>query len=308
MGKKLKAKEIRVLDDHSNAEDADKVDGLVALLKDAEKDGCLSALKKHGHDVKYLTDPSRYSYIDLSGINSDEEVLEIGSSMGQHTRHIAKKCKTLSTIEVVRQQAELQALWCAEEGLENVDITAGGASGKLPFDDNSFDLIFFNYVLEWCAGRQEGAPEEFHKKFIQEIARVLKPGGRLYLSTKNRFAIQYVLGSVDEHLGIRFGHILPRFVQSYFRKRAVLEFPAGYLHSWNGLETILRSSGFSDCERLLAFPTARYPMYSGTFSDFDRSSIDTSKLGKRDRWPLKLPSPLFRFTTNSLVFLATLKK
>jgi ubiquinone/menaquinone biosynthesis C-methylase UbiE len=42
---------------------------------------------------------------------------------------------------------------------------------KLPFDDNSFDVVFHSLVLHWTADP---------RKSIKEIARVLKPGGLVF--------------------------------------------------------------------------------------------------------------------------------
>jgi len=281
---------------------------LEELISDAKQIGCIDALSKHDHNISYLMDEKRASYIDLIGLKPSDDVLEIGSSMGQHARLMAAQCKTLSGLEVVPLQAAFSKLWCGEDGLQNVNVTAGGMSGKMPYDDASFDVVTCNYVLEWCAGRHDGDPRAFHQAFLAEIYRVLKPNGRLYLSTKNRYSIRYVLGDVDEHLGMRFGSALPRICQNLFRKPANLDHPTGYLHSWEGLEEILNTAGFHSNERILAFPDARYPEYIGRFLDFTESDIPQAALSavrKKTKLSLKLPAPAFRKTTNSLVFLAT---
>lgn len=299
---------VRKLEDLSSLEDQATVSKLNDLVNAAKESSCLKALEEFGEDVSYLTDPSRMAYMGVIDIQKDHDVLEIGSSMGQHTRVIAKKCNHVSSLEVVLQQAQFQEVWLREEGIDNVDISAGGASGKLPYDDASFDLVICNYVLEWCAGRSEESAAEFHKSYLKEIARVLKPGGTLFVSTKNRYAIRYVLGSVDEHLGIPFGNALPRLLQKPFRKRTDLGHPVGFLHSWGKLDSILRNAGFSSTERVLQFPDARYPLYTGDFSSFDRGSLPADKvdkLGWKNKLSLSLPKALFASTTNSLVFKAT---
>ena len=298
---------IRLLSDHSNTEDEATVLRLEKLLHDAKKVGCIEALKKNGHDVRYLTDAKRSSYLDIIKIRNSEDVLEIGSSMGQHTRLIAKQCRNLSAIEIVPKQAAFSRLWCDQDGLQNVEVSAGGMSGALPYEDSSFDVIICNYVLEWCAGRHTGPAEEFHRSFLANIFRTLRPGGRLFLSTKNRYAIRYLLGTEDEHLGIRFGSALPRIIQNFFRRRAELGHPTGYLHSWSALEGILKDVGFSSMDRILAFPDARYPDYLGTFSGFSHEALSKDALarsGRKSRISLRLPRRAFQNTTNSIVLVA----
>ena len=57
----------------------------------------------------------------------------------------------------------------------------------LPFSDNSFDTILFIEVLEHLPNTQ--AQEEALKEFI----RVLKPAGRLILTTPNRPVYKYIV-------------------------------------------------------------------------------------------------------------------
>ena len=298
---------VRILADQSSHEEPEANEKLENIINDAKAIGCVAALEKHNHHLTYLTDAKRMSYLDAVGISDTDDVLEIGSSLGQHTRIIAQRSKSVSAIEVVPLQAAFSRIWCDEEGLENVDISTGGASGQLPYDDASFDVVFCNYVLEWCAGRTEMDPADFHRKYIGEINRVLKPGGRLYLSTKNRLSLKYILGSRDEHLGVRFGSLLPRGYQKRIRDKARLGRTTGYLHSWDGLEAILKDAGFDDNRRILAFPDARFPEYLGDFDGFSADKLPqgvTDSLARKDKLSLRLPARAFELTTNSLVFLS----
>ena len=305
--KTTEAEHIRILADLSEIEDIKVLERAQSLLSDARSIGCIAALEEHDHNVQYLTDPIREKYIDFLDLAPSDDVLEIGSSMGQHTRKIAKRCRSVNALEVVEFQAKFSKLWCSQDGLHNVHVTAGGASGRLPYDDDAFDVVVSNYVLEWCAGRSQDDPDEFHQAVLKEIRRVLRPGGRLFLSTKNRFAFKYLLGAEDEHLGIRFGSALPRLIQRRVAAKADLGHPTGYLHSWRELRKHLRSAGFADLRPLFAFPDARYPLFMGRPCDFSTSSFFSSKpvkLGRRDRILAKLPDGLRLALSNSIIFLA----
>jgi SAM-dependent methyltransferase len=56
----------------------------------------------------------------------------------------------------------------------------------LPFDDESFDFVFFHHVLEHVADPELS---------IDEIARILRAGGLLYLGTPNRHRAVGYLGA-----------------------------------------------------------------------------------------------------------------
>lgn len=298
---------INVTPEHSVIEDDETQARLIALIEDARTMGCMPALEKHNHNLSYLTDPCRSRYIDLAEIGADHHVLEIGSSMGQHTRLMAARCKAISGLEIVPLQAAFSKLWCEEDGHTNVDITSGGADGLLPYADASFDRVVCNYVLEWCAGRSDKDPQDFHRDYIAEMFRVLKPGGKLLLTTKNRYSIRYVTGGKDEHLGMRFGNALPRWLQERVLDRDNFDFTRGFLHSWAGLETILNGVGFDKTTRILSFPDNRYAHYAGPFETFSAADLPDGvleALPKKERLSLKLPHSIFMQTTNSLVFLA----
>ncbi len=298
--------DIIICDDTSDFETEAQVARLEELIKDAGNIGCEAALRKHDHNVAYLLDEKRARYLDVLAIQKNEDVLEIGASMGQHSRLIAKQCRKLDGIEVVEAQARFASLWCKESGAENVQITAGGASGKLPYRDAAFDVVIMNYVLEWCAGREVDNPDEFHLRLLKEVRRVLKPSGRFFLSTKNRYGLRLLLGSFDEHLGIRFGNALPRWLARALSSGVVRDIPRGHLHSRSELERLLREAGFPHIDAYLSFPDARCPevitLFDHQYTNKLRG-IDRSKYSKKERLYLALPRTVQEQTATSHTFI-----
>jgi SAM-dependent methyltransferase len=61
---------------------------------------------------------------------------------------------------------------------ERTDSVLGGAGEKLPFPENSFDLILSNEVIEHMIDDQQA---------IREMVRTLVPGGRLLIFCPNRW-------------------------------------------------------------------------------------------------------------------------
>lgn len=299
---------IRVCDDHSRIESGDVEARLERMIIDADEIGCEAALAKHDHDVRYLTDTSRAQYLDLLDIRDQDTVLEIGASMGQHTRLIAPRCKNVQALEVVPQQASFAKMWCTQSGCDNVDVTSGGASGRLPYESASVDIAVMNYVLEWSAGRSDTDPRSFHLFLLSEVNRVLRPGGRFFVSTKNRYSLMYLLGGFDEHLDFRFGSALPRSLQRALTRRRSGKRTPGFLHSRREFEALLRKAGFSGRAPFLFFPDARYPKAVVPFDrkqvrGLDRTLQDVA-LARRDRFYFALPWFLQRLTAMSHAFIA----
>lgn len=207
-------------------------------------------------NVDYVTSEERLGFFPILPLNPDQALLEIGVSLGQIAIPLARQVKTLDGLEVVRGQA----LFCAErarqEGLTNVRIAAGGQDCRLPYADAGFDGVVLNLVLEWCADRESEDHEKVQQRLLDEIARVLKPGGFFYVQTKNRYALRLLLGGRDEHMfNRRWGNALPRCLARMLDGRR----PRGRLHSFNHLSLMLRRAGFHTVDGYWAAPEMRKP-------------------------------------------------
>jgi SAM-dependent methyltransferase len=207
--------------------------------------------------VDYVTNPLRSRFIDELPLSSSSDVLEIGPGLGQFTGELAARCRFVDALEVVPGQAVFIALKMKQEGIANVRVAAGGGDCRLPYRDQAFDGVVLNLVFEWCGARAAEEHLVVQLRLLSEMFRVLRPGGFLYLATKNRFGISYVAGKPDEHFeGMRFGSALPR-------RLARLAFGGkqpGMLHSYPGLRRLIASSGFRVEKSWWAAPDYRRPL------------------------------------------------
>jgi len=211
--------------------------------------------------VRYVTETGRTSFIELLGLRADDDVLEIGPGLGQVTTVLARRVRSLCALEVVPGQAEYVSHRCMQEGLSNVRVAVGGDDCRLPYADGSFDAVVLNLVFEWCASRcADEDPVAVQRRLLDEMARVLRPGGTLYLATKNRYALKYLIGKHDEHMHhLRFGSALPRWLSRLALRRKGLPRAPGLLHSYGALANMLRDAGFDSLRSYWAVPEVRYP-------------------------------------------------
>ena len=101
-----------------------------------------------------------------------ERILEIGPGTGYYTLDLAEWVRSEGSVEIFDLQQEMldhTMRRVAERGLENVTATQGDAQ-RLPYEDDAFDACVLITVLGEIP-QQETA--------LREIARVLKPDGRL---------------------------------------------------------------------------------------------------------------------------------
>ena len=101
-----------------------------------------------------------------------ERVLEVGPGTGYYTPDVAEWVAPAGTVEVLDLQQEMldhTLRRARERGLSNITPARGDAR-ELPYADASFDAAYLVTVLGEIPD-QEAA--------LRELARVLRPGGRL---------------------------------------------------------------------------------------------------------------------------------
>jgi SAM-dependent methyltransferase len=262
--------------------------------------------------MRYVTDARRAAYPDMLPIDPSRDVLEIGPGLGQMTTQLARRARSVSVLEVVPGQAEFVAQRCAQEQLHNVRVAVGGDDCRLPYADASFDLVVLNLVFEWCGSRcHDEDMLDVQRRLLDEMARVLRPGGTLYLATKNRFALRYLLGRSDEHMhDLRFGNALPRWLARLVLRATGRPRPPGLLHSHDTLGRMLKQAGFDALESFWAAPEMRYPSH---YVPTDAAAVRAARRepgfvqgdGRLNRLVMSvLPAPWVRHFTPGLAFLA----
>jgi SAM-dependent methyltransferase len=117
----------------------------------------------------------------------------------------------------------------------NVRFQQHDVINRLPFDDGAFDHVFSIEGIEHF---------ENPWTFIKELCRVLKPGGRLFISTPNTF-------SVDARVKYLLGGYFPRFRPLMLAPDQVMNQPVDDAHIspiyfWQ-LNYFLLQSGVSIC-------------------------------------------------------------
>jgi ubiquinone/menaquinone biosynthesis C-methylase UbiE len=109
--------------------------------------------------------------LDLFG---DEQVLDIGSGPGELSMEIAKQLASggfLRGIDLSPQMIRLARRIARQQRRNNVAFASGDAL-KLAFEADSFDVVVSSNAFPWVPDRP---------RFLSEVFRVLKPGGRFGL-------------------------------------------------------------------------------------------------------------------------------
>lgn len=114
-------------------------------------------------------------HFDLAAIGAGETVLDLGSGSGMDTFIAALAVGpggNVVGVDMTPAQLEKASRLRDEHGFAQVEYLPGYLE-SIPVPDASFDVVVSNGVINLCADKE---------RVFAEIARVLRPGGRLALS------------------------------------------------------------------------------------------------------------------------------
>ena len=242
----------------------------------------------------YLFDPRRiaglFHYYDP---DRNESCLDLGSGWGTLSFGLRHFYRQVYSMDGVYERLRFQAIRMEQEKVENVRIIKGSML-KLPFRDNSMDVVIVNGLLEWIGLSDDVThPRTLQIRFLQDVKRVLKPGGRIFIGIENRFGADQFLGTID-HSGVKYTSLLPRSVANLVVRhakrlkrasvisKAHTEYRTWTYSSW-GYRRLLNEVGFIHPEIFWTWPSYNYPHASGSLDSASmKAYLKTAEKGFPD--------------------------
>jgi ubiquinone/menaquinone biosynthesis C-methylase UbiE len=147
-------------------------------------------------------------------VRPGDRALDVGCGTGEFTAALADAGADVVGVDVART-----ALERARARHPELDFRQVPFSGPLPFEDNSFDLVWASEVIEHVADTA---------RWLSEIRRVLAPGGRLLVTTPSHGRLILALGGIERYSEPLGDHL--------------------HLYTKRSLRTLLDEFGFSAIE------------------------------------------------------------
>jgi len=124
--------------------------------------------------------------------------IEIGCSTGINTNFLATYCKECVGIDI-----DIDAVLFARSNSDPSTQFLIGDAIRVPFTDNSCDIVICNHVYEHVPDSQ---------LLMKEIFRILRPGGICYFAAGNKYSI------IEGHYKLPFLSWLPKSMAHVYLK------------------------------------------------------------------------------------------
>jgi SAM-dependent methyltransferase len=122
---------------------------------------------------EYYRSAKVFAFLEKANLQVGGHVLDAGCGGGGMPLSFADEAGFVVGIDLVNRFGAAGVTLAKDRGIRNLDFVQADGQ-RLPFADASFDWVFSHAVIEHVADAQ---------RYLHECARVLKPGGSMYLST-----------------------------------------------------------------------------------------------------------------------------
>lgn len=176
--------------------------------------------------------------IKIEQRNVQLDVADIGCGAGTQCRIWAQKGHRVTGLDVNQPLLELAEKRAKDENLQ-INFELGSAT-NLPWKDRSKDICLVPELLEHV---------EDWRSCLDEFARVLRPGGLLFLTTSNK------LCPVQQEFNLPFYSWYPGVLKKHYERLSVTtkpelanfaKYPAVHWFTFFGLRSYLKDRGFQE--------------------------------------------------------------
>ncbi len=169
--------------------------------------------------------------VEKLGIKPGHKVLDIGCGTGRLTLHVAGIIGPggwIAGIDPSVQRIEIARRKTKDAPFPNISFEKGNSNELYHFEDNCYDIVYLNIVLHWIHDKKDA---------LNQIYRILKPGGKLGITTGNKDKPYTVKSIINEILQ------RPRYAKVLDAKKE-----PGRPVNIEELDALLMGSGFKEFE------------------------------------------------------------
>jgi ubiquinone/menaquinone biosynthesis C-methylase UbiE len=188
---------------------------------------------------RYSTQPFMRELMEFDNFRG-KRLLEIGCGLGTDLLQFARAGALVTGVDLTPASVELVRRRFALEGVPGEAQVADAE--KLPFEDNTFDVVYSFGVLHHTPNTQ---------KAIGEVHRVLKPGGRIIIMLYHTESVHVYLGAPLYRIAHKLRSGAQSLVEDWVRVYDGAENPLGKAYSRSQLRQMFahfRNLRFTGCD------------------------------------------------------------
>lgn len=224
--------------------------------------------------LELILDRRRSTFLSLMPGASKGIAIDIGCGYGGISLQLARSYREVFALDSGLERLGFLNVVRQQEHIENIVPVHHENITSLPFADHCADLIALVGVFEYLPLAYPDLPiVEVQQRVLRELARVLKPGGYLYIGTKNRFGWPYLKGASD-HNRLRFGPVLPRRLADWLTRRLYRKPYRVIVDSFPGYRRLLNQAGFADPRFYWPNPGYQFPDHFVPLNGGPRPHVD----------------------------------
>lgn len=144
-------------------------------------------LKEHeGEKLDFLDDIWIQKYSDIFNKIPKGKALDLGCGLGQYTKFMMD-----NNFDVTSADISIEVLNKLKQNLPNANTMQLDMSQKLPFEESEFQLVIANLSIHYF-------DEKTTEQLIDEIKRILKPGGYFIGSVNSSKCFEFIKNPIEE--------------------------------------------------------------------------------------------------------------
>jgi len=176
------------------------------------------------------------SLVDKLALPAGSRVLEVGCAHGLTTVALAERDFSVEAVDAVPEMISAARIRAQESGLAQRMSFQVADIQNLPFEAGSFNLVLVIGVTEWLRSLEQP---------LQEIERVLRPGGYLLIAADNQYALANMLDPLRNPVGVYLKGILQALLKRFGYRRGS---PPERSYSIRQFDSFLRAAGLTKAE------------------------------------------------------------
>ena len=236
---------------------AKKIEQIEKALDVIDREGWNVFINKFKDKFDFTTEENRADWRFFVPLDHESVVLDAGAGLGRISIPLARVVKKVVACDTSITRLRFLKKLAEVKGLNNIETVVADIFNS-PFEEESFDLIVMNGLLEWV-GRTDlyDDPREAQIACLKICKRLLKKGGYLYVGIENRFALAYLRGI--DHSGLRFTSFLPRWLANKYTLFRENHRYDTYTYNIPGYRKLFKESGFESPDFYLVYPGYNLP-------------------------------------------------